>query len=423
MTKLHKLFQNRILVAILFVAILTRVGAALYLGDEVIVLPAIHDQVSYDALAQSLLEGRGYSFTENWYPFTPADTPTAHWSFIYPLYLAGTYLVTGYHPLVPRILQAIIAGAATCLLIYNIGRRTVGQTAALIGAGWAAVYIYFIYYNAALMTESFFIVVFLLTIKLGLDLREQPTLKNWLLLGITFGLGTLLRQAFLLLLPFMFLWLLWELRSRAKLWHMAVSAILVVLFIVPWTIRNYNVYNEFLPLNSNAGYAFFASTHPGLGTDWRNDIVVVPVPEQYRGMNEAQLNKVLTSEAISNVLADPVRYGLLTLDKTLEYYKFWPSSESGRISNISRVLSMGIFFPFMIWGIILSLPRWRKLLPLYLFVVLHTGIHLLSWPAPRYRLPVDAVLMPLAGLAVLELVRWLLAKRQLKVSQVPLGDS
>jgi hypothetical protein len=73
------------LALVLLVAVLVRVPVALAMGDRVVAMPGIQDQISYDALAQSLLAGRGYSFTENWYPFTPANTPTAHWSFLYPL--------------------------------------------------------------------------------------------------------------------------------------------------------------------------------------------------------------------------------------------------------------------------------------------------------------------------------------------------
>ena len=61
----------------------------------------------------------------------------------------------------------------------------------------------------------------------------------------------------------------------------------------------------------------------------------------------------------------------------------------------------------MLLGLYLSFSRWRSFLPLYLFIVIHTGIHLLSWPAPRYRLSVDAVLMVFAGLALLELFKQL----------------
>jgi hypothetical protein len=44
-----------------------------------------------------------------------------------------------------------------------------------------------------------------------------------------------------------------------------------------------------------------------------------------------------------------------------------------------------------------------------LFIVVHTGIYLLSWPSPRYRLPVDAVSMIFAALAVRELARLLIS--------------
>ena len=79
--------HKQALILILVAAILIRIPIALLMGDQITVLPGIQDQVSYDALARSLLDGRGYSFTKSWYPFTPANTPTAHWSFIYPLYL------------------------------------------------------------------------------------------------------------------------------------------------------------------------------------------------------------------------------------------------------------------------------------------------------------------------------------------------
>jgi hypothetical protein len=91
------------------------------------------------------------------------------------------------------------------------------------------------------------------------------------------------------------------------------------------------------------------------------------------------------------------------MDKTLEYFKFWPSSASSSVSNLGRVLSFGLFLPLMVWGLWLSFSRWRRFSLLYLFMVIHTSIHLVSWPALRYRLPVDAVLMVFAGLAVVDL--------------------
>ena len=397
---------KQILKVILLVAVLVRLPAALYMGDQIAVLPGIHDQVSYDALARSLLAGRGYSFPANWYPFTPANTPTAHWSFIYPLYLAGVYAVTGDHPLAARLVQGAVGGALISFLVYLIGRRVVNESAGLIGAGLAAVYGYFIYYSVALMTETFFIVLVLVSLYLCLELRERTTLPRWLGLGLALGLAALLRQTILLVVPVLLGWLLWEQRrARIRVWHFAIPVGVILLLIAPWTLRNYREYRQFLLLNSNAGYALYASNNPNLGTDWRNDRVVVPVPADLAGQNEAQLDRALRQRGIEFILADPERYLRLTLDKTLEYFRFWPSSASSLISNLNRVLSFGLYLPFMLAGLCLSFSRWRSFVALYLLMVTHTAIYLLSWPSPRYRLPVDAVLIVFAGLALFELAK------------------
>jgi len=63
------------LIGIISLGILLRIGAAVYLGNSITGAQQtrIYDQVSYNALALSLLAGRGYSFEQGWYPFTPAN--------------------------------------------------------------------------------------------------------------------------------------------------------------------------------------------------------------------------------------------------------------------------------------------------------------------------------------------------------------
>ena len=74
--------QLAVLIGILLLAVLLRVGVALYLGDLVDAPPLLTDQRSYHALGARLASGHGFSFDRAWYPFTPAETPTAHWSFL-----------------------------------------------------------------------------------------------------------------------------------------------------------------------------------------------------------------------------------------------------------------------------------------------------------------------------------------------------
>lgn len=83
---------------------------------------------------------------------------------------------------------------------------------------------------------------------------------------------------------------------------------------------------------------------------------------------------------------------------------FWPSSDSGLISNMSRLASFGLLCPFMAYGFITNLRRAlsSSILILYLFTAAYTIIHLLSWALVRYRLPVDAVLLVFAGATLVE---------------------
>src|SRR5689334_10485621 len=92
------------------VAVVVRVVAALGLGDHIAELPGIQDQVSYDALARQVLGGHGFTFQIDWWPVTRAGEPTAHWSFLYTLYLSAVYSVFGGHPLAARLVQAVVAG-------------------------------------------------------------------------------------------------------------------------------------------------------------------------------------------------------------------------------------------------------------------------------------------------------------------------
>lgn len=409
---------------IIAVAIFLRLVYAFYMGDQVEALPGIHDQISYDALAHSLLAGQGYSFNQYWYPFTPAHTPTAHWSFLYPLYLAGVYALCP-HPLAARLLQAILSGLASIWLLYHLARQVFGGQrgaiptilkgigAPLIGlvtAALGAVYIYFMYYDAALMTESFFMAGVLAMLNLALTIT-RPEIQSarrqivlWGLLGVVLSVTALLRQTILLWMPFLLGWMLWAGRGRIRAWQALIPLLITALFILPWTVRNYRVYNAFLPLNSNAGYALYSANHPDHGTHFIQTHAA-PLPKELKGLNEAQLNGELMSRGFEFILREPGRYLLLSLSRIPVYFKFWPSSDSSTLSNISRVLSFGLYLPFFLYGLFLSRHDWRRCSLIYLFGVVYSLMHILTWASIRYRLPVDAALMPFAALAVIAIAR------------------
>ena len=134
----------------------------------------------------------------------------------------------------------------------------------LAAAGLTGAYAYFVFFNAALMTQTFYITLLAALDRPG-DRRTRPRL--WAALACL-GAGVLLRQTLLLYVPLLFAWLTWHLRGRARGRDVALSIGLIVACVVPWTVRNYVVFGDFLLLNSNGGYFLYASNHPEQGTSF-----------------------------------------------------------------------------------------------------------------------------------------------------------
>lgn len=417
--------EARILGLIILVAVLARTGTALYLGDTLTSGQQVRafDQITYNLLSQSILEGRGYTFKFDYYPgFTPAGQPTAHWSFLYPLYLSGVYSLTGFHPIAARLLQVILVGILETWLVYRLGRSLFNVRVGLVSAGLSAMYAYFIFYDATLMTEPFFISMVLAMVLISLHISgmakdthpKAKTYSAWIMLGFTLGFAALLRQTILLWLPFQFLWLSWASRLNQIPWKRILVGstlvlLIIIIMIVPWTIRNYQVYHSFLPLNSNAGYAIYSANHPDHGTHFDQDYAA-PLPEDLLqlNLNEAQWNNALTMRGVEFAFQDPGRYLALTLSKLAVHFNFWFSKESSLFSNLMRVFSFGLYLPFFIIGLILSIKNdWRRCSIIYLFAIIFNLLHILTWSGVRYRLPMDALMMPFAGFAIYSIYEWI----------------
>ena len=90
--------RHWLIISIIIVSVILRFGAVIYLGNAVIELPGTYDQISYDTLAIRVTEGYGFTFEQEWCPATRGGEPTAHWSYLYVLTLAGIYRIIGHFP-------------------------------------------------------------------------------------------------------------------------------------------------------------------------------------------------------------------------------------------------------------------------------------------------------------------------------------
>jgi hypothetical protein len=269
------------------------------------------------------------------------------------------------------------------------------------------------------MTETFYIIVLLWTMERAMTFAERQTVAQAVVLGFGLGIAALLRQSVLPWVLVLFAWLLWTGYRSGRFFRviltLVISGLLMVLMILPFTVRNYLVYDGFLLLNSNAGYAMYSAQHPMHGISFQ-EYAAAPLPEGLYHLSEAELDRLLMRRGIGFVLAEPGRYLLLSLSRVLDYFEFWPTPGTPLLHNVGRVVSFALFLPFMLYGLWLAIRQQRPLNTLnawarfsckplalvLLFIVFYSVLHIMTWAMARYRLPVDAVAMPFVALALTE---------------------
>ncbi|MCC7420596.1 MAG: glycosyltransferase family 39 protein [Planctomycetaceae bacterium] len=240
--------------------LMTALGLRLAVVQQL--LPQLaEDRDGYIALANSIVEGRGYSSAET-------GRPTAYRPPLYPLLVAALKVFPdGSWPL--GVAQALL-GTATVWLTWRLGRPLVGAWPGLFAAGLVAVDPLLLLYTAQAMTETLFtfLAAALLTVTRTKDPASWTVRRQWAV-GVLLGLAGLCR-------PTVWAWpvlvVVWRLsiawRSRgwhgslellSRTWRIAIAAMVVVL---PWLVRNIAVLGSPVATTTHGGYTLLLANNP-----------------------------------------------------------------------------------------------------------------------------------------------------------------
>lgn len=390
MTTLDTRALNRWLFLILLVAFTLRMAAALYLGDSASGLSGAHDEISYSMLGERFATGHGMTFPEPWYPWIEADAPQSYYSFTISLFFAGIYKLFGYHPLAARIITGIMS-TAIVWMIFLIGKRLFSPEVGLLASAIAAIYAYLIFYGVTLVTETPFTLALLVALYQAIRMRagEISGVRGWLTLGVMLAVTVLLRMAVVFFIPILLLWLYYAVRKQTNPLLVAIPLVVIGLAVLPLTLRNYQLWHQFLLLEAQFGHVFWNGNHPGHLGDF-HPYKVFPIPPDVLAIkNDVLITNTLLRMGIQNVVSRPDEFLLLTLSRLREFFLFWPTADSTLMANLLRVLSFGLILPFALYGFFINLRRFQELTPIYLFIIVHTGIYAVTWTMIRYRIPLD----------------------------------
>lgn len=158
-------------------------------------------------------------------------------------------------PLAQRYALAIL-GTATVVVVIMIMRRVVGDRAALIAGGLAAVYPNLWGNDGRIMSETMFVFCFAVALYGFFRYREDHRPRWLALLAVGLTLASSARPESLLLFPLVVLPAVWAATRgdmRRRLGMLAVAAVIPVATFAPWVVFNSMRFDHLVVMSTGAG--------------------------------------------------------------------------------------------------------------------------------------------------------------------------
>jgi len=155
----------------------------------------------------------------------------------------------------------ILMSLGSIYLVYLLGRRVGGTTAGLIAALALTVSMPQIYTGTLPLSENPFMFLLLLMTYLLIRLVDEPSWATFAWLLAVFMMAVYVRQTALGFLAPALIYLLVRRYQWRLLWRqMVVVVLVIVVALSPWWVRNYRVFDRFVPFTSFGGAPFFEGT-------------------------------------------------------------------------------------------------------------------------------------------------------------------
>jgi len=340
---------------------------------------------------------------------------------VYPLLLAGIFRIFGEYTFVAFIAAAVLnifATTLTCIPIFYAGKRIAG-----VGIGAGAAWLWAIFPNAfQIPTESMWdaSITALLTATIlwgSLAVADSKRAIHWIAYGLLWGAALMTNAALASLLPLLLIWLAFTLYKRHDRWleKPLLAGVTALLCCAPWTIRNYEVFHAFVPLRSILGLQLWVGNNPDAKDRWlgtQHPIHDSAEREKYMEMGEIAYMTEKHNAAIEYMTTHPGREACLFWHRFLA---LWSGGTPNPVGDFVRARSAWFRFVLgfniliatgTLTGIIALIRKPdRYWFPLAIFPVVFPCAYYATIVQPRYRLPIDPVLMLLTAIAVREITR------------------
>lgn len=329
-----------------------------------------------------------------------------HQAPLYPYLIGAVFALAGDEHLHVGLFQALL-GALTCLLTWALGCRVATPRAGLAAGLLLAFCGPFFFYDAFILRDgpmAFFVVLATWALTRAVD---RDRIGSWLLAGMTLGLFTLAKETGLPLLMVTLVALaLWRRRRPGLL--LRTAAVLLLGWAVvtaPAFARNAVVGAPLTKLSTRGPEVFVTGNAQGqTGIGWNP-----PSRTLRRILQDSNFSLTKTMAlTVATHRAEPWGYAELLWDKTAAFFSGHEVPNNvdfylhrSHLSTLSiGFVSVGFLAPAALLGLLLGIPRRRKLAVSYLMFGAITGSVVLLYILARFRLQALPLMAVFAGLTV-----------------------
>ena len=403
-------YLKRYILAILILAVALRIYGAISHPTE-----PTSDAGDYHRLAIGLVQGHGF--------INAAGASTAWRPPAYPVFLAAIYQLAGVDALRATIVQTLLGGL-TVLALIALGLLILDWRSALIAGTLAAVYPAFVWLPRLLLSEN--LSLFLLLVSLcAIVLYLRTARLVWIIVFAVLCAGnTLVRGANLFIPVAVTLGLIFiRWRNRSLNWRELIAPLLVmgvvfVLTMLPWTVRNYRVFHQLIPVGTQDGITLYASYWPPQqngkriwGTLPGNEDPAVQAAIQ--AGDEAATSKYLVQLTLERLRAEPSIFFRLIPSKLISLLVPFDWEVFPHATGTTRSLNVGYLLTLLpaLFGFLTMLRekvKFQWLLWIVWVMVLLQA--LLFYGSPRFRLSAELVALLPAAVGVSKIGEFLKQK-------------
>ncbi|MGH7380637.1 MAG: glycosyltransferase family 39 protein [Candidatus Methylomirabilales bacterium] len=371
------------------------------------ILPPSHlgtnAEIAYLGGARLIVEGEGLSD-----PSYPVFTPP-----LYAIMIAGGLYLFGDDQTPIKIAQAI-ADSLTVVIVYLIAKDIFGHKTAFLSSAILSIYPFSIYPVTYLGPETFFTLFLSLFVLLSLYGIRYEKWQYYVAAGAVLGLATLTRGT-TQFYPIFFFLILVSIKKVSKplLCRYLAFCLAFTSVILPWSLRNYVVLDDFIPVAS-AGANFLPGCSekfwpiPESTEEWpkvfelmKSRGIEIPSKDGKPSEKDRFFLKAGLEYCKIRLENEPLSFFPFMLKK---FFRLWYATESGM--NHAKIIAINILIYLAAAVGILLTRGGRKNLAVVLLGVLgyFVLLHWITYPLFRYMVPVMPYVIAFGSFAI---ITWL----------------